>query len=106
MLGPLGQELIEAACPAPGKEIVREFLSNHCAASLPGVGDSAEWMELVDRVQLAALRGSGWDMARIRANVALANVDWRDLLVAAGFGQSLSAHIAWQRAALQSHDVS
>ncbi len=106
MLGKLTEELITCCCPASQQREISELLSRRCSSNLPGVGDSPEWGELIDRVQLAAIRGSAWNIEKIGKAVSLANIDWRDVLVGAGFANSLSAHKTWQQRAIQSHDVS
>lgn len=100
MLGPTTAELIDACCPAPLQKDICELLATQCAEGLPPVGSTPGWLELIDRVQLSVLRGSGWNIALIRAKVAQANVDWRDTLVKAGFGSSVVAHVVWQKQAL------
>lgn len=106
MLGPLTNELIQKTCPTSHQQEVGGLLSEQCSVSLPGVGIPSEWIDLIDRVQLATIRGSGWDIEKLKINVSLANSDWRDVLTAAGFGESLTAHMAWQETAVQSHDLS
>jgi hypothetical protein len=106
MLGPLTRKLIEHCCPSLLQPTVTSLLLERCSVSLQGVGTSSEWIELIDRVQLAAIRGSRWDIAEIEKNVALANLDWRDLLMSSGFGEDLAAHKRWQKHALRSKDVS
>jgi hypothetical protein len=98
--------LIEHCCPSLLQPTVTSLLLERCSASLPGAGSSSEWIELIDRVQLAAIRGSRWNITEIEKNVALANLDWRDLLMGAGFGEDLAAHKRWQQHALRSNDVS
>lgn len=106
MLGPLTNELIQKTCPASHRQAVGDLLSEQCSVSLPGVGIPSEWIGLIDRVQLATIRGSSWDIEKLKSNVSLANSDWRDVLMAAGFGENLAAHKLWQKAAVQSHDLS
>jgi hypothetical protein len=44
----------------------------------------------------SALKLSGGRMDKLREAVKLANTDWRDLLVAAGFADSVDAHKHWK----------
>jgi hypothetical protein len=106
MLGPLTNELIQKTCPTSHQQAVGNLLSDQCSVSLPGVGIPPEWIDVIDRVQLATIRGSSWNIEKLKSNVSLANSDWRDVLMAAGFGENLTAHTLWQKAAVQSHDVS
>ena len=106
MLGTLTRELISHVCPSEHQAEVAAFLESSCSNTLPGVGSSPEWAELIDRVQLAAIRGSEWKIEKIKKSVVLANQDWRDLLVASGFSNDLSAHKHWQKWALEERNVS
>ena len=49
----------------------------------------------VERIQLAVLKLSNGDIDKFLAAVELAQLDWRDVLVAAGFGNNLDAHSKW-----------
>ena len=72
---------------------VAELLDRDCGAGLPlmGVGKEDE----VERVQLAVLKcGKGTLEGTLNA-VVLAQKDWRDVLVAAGFGGDAAAHLGW-----------
>jgi hypothetical protein len=75
------------------QQAASEVLEWECADNLPlyAMTDSVR----LERVRFAALKVSGGDVEKLRKAVALANRDWRDLLMAAGFGQ-LEAHKHWQ----------
>ena len=49
----------------------------------------------LERIQFAALKVSGGDLNRLQQAIDLAKIDWRDVLVAAGFGSDLTAHTSW-----------
>lgn len=72
---------------------VRALLLEQCGNNLPGLegADSAT----LDRFRFAALKVSGGNLAKLHRAVQLARTDWRDLLMAAGFGESLTAHESW-----------
>jgi hypothetical protein len=71
------------------------LLEQECGANLPILGASGTPASL-ERVRFAALRTSGGRIDRLQDAVALAQVDWRDLLVAAGFADDPHAHEAWE----------
>jgi hypothetical protein len=48
-----------------------------------------------ERLQFAALKLSEGNLDKLDRAVALAKIDWRDLLMAAGFGEDIKAHLAW-----------
>jgi hypothetical protein len=68
-------------------------LETECGTNLPFL-ERATPREL-DRFRYAALRLSGGDSGRLQAAVALAKRDWRDLLMAARFGEDEYAHRRW-----------
>ena len=73
-------------------EAVR-LLETECGNNLPFLQqESAEGLE---RFQFAALKLSQGDLEKLRSAITLAKSDWRDLLVAAGFGNSVDAHKSW-----------
>ena len=75
--------------------VAERLLLQQCGETLPGLGASATPASL-ERVRFAALRQSGGRIDRLQDAVALAQVDWRDLLVAAGFADDPHAHEAWE----------
>jgi hypothetical protein len=71
------------------------LLEEHCGDSLPLIGTNATPQSL-ERVRFAALKLSQGDLTQLRRAVELANLDWRDLLVAADFAQDPGAHLKWR----------
>ena len=53
------------------------------------------WKESPLRVCAAMLKGSGGDLREFEKLLAMAYMDWRDVLVAAGFAQDADAHQKW-----------
>ena len=69
------------------------LLAERCGGNLPGTGG---WpAHAIERIQVAALKLSGGDFAALIEAVRIANIDWRDVLVAAGFGHDTRAHESW-----------
>jgi hypothetical protein len=66
----------------------RDFSSE----SLGCTGWSTEEME---RIWFAALKLGKGDLPAFEAAIRLGKTDWRDLLMAAGFGEDLDAHRRW-----------
>lgn len=50
---------------------------------------------LLERIRSAAVRISGGVVGELRGALALAALDWRDLLVAAEFADDVGAHLRW-----------
>ncbi|HXK17899.1 MAG TPA: hypothetical protein VNG33_08855 [Polyangiaceae bacterium] len=55
--------------------------------------ETSSWL---DRIRFAAVRFSGGRLSSLQEAVRLAQTDWRDLLVAAGFADDVNAHQKWQ----------
>ncbi len=69
------------------------LLARCCSTGLPGTRD---WPRLaIERIQFAALKVSEGSMPKLIEAVRIANVDWRDLLVAAGFAHDTRVHESW-----------
>ena len=79
--------------PQEMRGLVSEVLAAECGANLPLCETCTG--EQLDRVRFAVLKLSGGDLARLRWAVHDAQRDWRDVLIAAGFGTSLEAHRQW-----------
>ncbi len=72
---------------------VSDYLLSECGDNLPLVDDSR--LELAERIRFAVLKLSNGDFRRLVTETENAARDWRDTLVAAGFGDDTKAHLAW-----------
>lgn len=70
------------------------LIERDCGNGLPFL-DKASPVEL-ERYRFAALKISEGDIIKLRRAIEVANQDWRDLLVGAGFADSVTAHLHWQ----------
>ena len=87
------QRRVEALFHGDDARIAADLLVNECGSNLP-------FLENVDpvgfeRLRYAALKLSGGRLDALRDAAELAKADWRDLLMAAGFGIDLHAHQRW-----------
>jgi hypothetical protein len=69
------------------------LLAEQCGNNLPFLEKLDE--QGLERFCFAALKLSGGDLSRLRSAIELAKTDWRDLLMAAGFGEDTRAHTLW-----------
>ena len=84
---------IAALFPEVQQAEVARLLMTKCGKSLPFrdmLGATGR-----ERVQFAVLKISGGSMDRLVSAVELAQSDWRDAIVGAGFEDDLSAHSQW-----------
>src|SRR5438045_3553306 len=68
-------------------------LVNECGNNLPFL-EKLDMFQL-ERFRFAALKLSDGKLDLLRRAIKLAQRDWRDLLMAAGFGDDLAAHERW-----------
>jgi len=92
-LTPETEQRIDLLFPPEHRDTVRKLLLGECGNNLPFLEkiDSIA----MDRFRFAALKLSGGDLKKLRDALALAKADWRDLLMAAGFGSDIDAHKTW-----------
>lgn len=89
-----GTEQRLAAMFAPGdRALVSELLIEDCGNNLPFM-ESKDSQEL-ERVRFAVLKLSGGDLNELQRAIDLAKLDWRDVLVSAGFADNTKAHESW-----------
>lgn len=72
---------------------VEALLLARCGENLPLVNPS--FVQLVERIRFAVLKLSKGSFEDLEVHIGHANRDWRDVLVAAGFGEGLEAHKDW-----------
>ena len=92
----LSSEIIKVAhilFPEDSQEEVISILQNDCGKNVL----SSNYQNEIERIQLAALKMSNGEIESLYSAIALAQTDWRDLLMAAGFGENVKSHISWAK---------
>jgi hypothetical protein len=84
---------IHAVFPEQHSE-VEAYLQVECGDDLPGI--HPHYSELAQRIRFAVLKLSDGQFGKLKQEVGEAAIDWRDVLMAAGFGEDTQAHLAWQ----------
>jgi hypothetical protein len=84
---------LEQLFPHQQRTAAAELLEAECGAGLPLI--SSQGAEGIERIHCAVLKISEGSLEKLHAAVQLANTDWRDVLVAAGFADSALAHLSW-----------
>jgi hypothetical protein len=92
-LTPETMKRLEYLFSGKGREEAVLLLERECSNNLPSL-ERLTPVEL-QRFHFAALRLSKGDLRLLRRAVEEAKQDWRDLLMAAGFGESCDAHWSW-----------
>jgi len=87
-------ERVALLFPVERREEAALLLDRECSNNLPFL-EKASPADL-ERFHFAALKLSDGNLDQLRDAIQLANYDWRDLLVAAGFAHSCDAHLQWR----------
>jgi hypothetical protein len=84
---------IHALFPRNDWDAVEQMLLTQCGDNLPLVDST--YVELTERIRYAVLKLSKGRVSELEQQIALAALDWRDTLMAAEFGHSVTAHKSW-----------
>ena len=84
---------VEALFAENERATVTQLLVEECGDNLPF--NEGQGPVQLERIRFAALKVSAGSLTELRAAVALAKIDWRDVLVSAGFENDVAAHRAW-----------
>ena len=73
------------------RETVTEMIIEECTTERLHLSSE----DGLERIQLAVLKISNGEVDKFLAAIELAQLDWRDALMAAGFGHDTQAHLKW-----------
>jgi hypothetical protein len=76
------------------RDAAKALLYERCGNNLPFQQKADQYQ--LERFRFAALKYSDGDFSRLEQAVELAQVDWRDLLMAVGFAVDIYAHRKWE----------
>ena len=88
-LSPDNEKRVSLLFPSENRDEAIELLEKECAGNL------TLHPELLERIQVAAIKASGGSIERLVDVIVLAQTDWRDLLVGAGLADDPKAHLKW-----------
>lgn len=92
-LSPMTCSRVAALFLPEDRDAAIAMLLSRCGEGLPGMAQGSP--DDIERIRFAALRRSKGHLRELSHAVALAETDWRDLLVAAGFDADPTAHLRW-----------
>jgi hypothetical protein len=84
---------ISALFASPDQSAAAALLEAECADNLPLCETATA--KSSERIRYAVLKLSGGDLGALRTWIGHAKIDWRDVLVAAGFATDIDAHRNW-----------
>ena len=97
-LSPRTTALVESIFTLEDVEEACQSLEQDCGNNLPGCSDSDEYR--LERLRFAAIKVSQGNMSKLHEAIHEAQIDWRDLLMEAGFGYDVNEHETWAEKAL------
>jgi len=92
-LSQLTEERVASLFAPADQEKVRTILRDECGHSLPLYKSSTD--QEVERIRFAVLKLSRGRIDKLQKVVTAAKIDWRDVLLWAGFADNPIAHKAW-----------
>jgi hypothetical protein len=98
-LSPHTAQLVEAVFKARDVAEASHWLEEECGNNLPSCRDLDEYR--LERIRFAAIKLSQGNLHKLLHAIDEARMDWRDLLMAAGFGERVDTHEAWAKEVLK-----
>ena len=97
-LSPKTSQLVQLLFSETEQRDVAELLVTECGNNLPFMEEYDAYQ--LERVRFAVLKLSEGDVDKLLSAVQLAQIDARDVYVAAGFGYSVTEHQEWAQKTL------
>lgn len=92
-LSPETERRLAALFEGAARVEAADLLVAHCGDNLPF--NQATDARSLERIRFAVLKLSNGSLAALREAIEVAQIDSRDVLMAAGFGRDVQAHQAW-----------
>ena len=73
---------------------VEDLLTIECGENIPFCENNNKYE--MERIRFAVLKLSEGNLVKLVQSIELAQTDWRDLLMMAGFGEDVEAHNKWK----------
>jgi hypothetical protein len=98
-LSPRTRQLVEIFFKSNELPEAEQWLEQSCGNNLPFCEGLDEYQ--MERMRFAAIKLSKGNLPKLLEAIDEAGVDWRDLLLAAGFGHDVHAHELWAKKILE-----
>lgn len=89
----LVEERIDAIFDKELRDSARALIQEQCGMGLPLIHSAVP--AKYDRIRLAVIKISGGTIEGLERGIKEAHIDWRDVLLEAGFGYDAEAHLHW-----------
>ena len=93
------EQILMAVFPAERQEKARDLIQSECGRNLPFFESNTK--EEMERIRFAVLKISEGDLDKLHDAIELAQTDWRDLLMSAGFENDTIEHERWYRSVIE-----
>lgn len=94
-LSPHTRQLAEVIFDSKDVGEASQWLEDECGNRIPFYEESNEYD--LERIRFAAIKLSQGNLGNLLKAIDLAQIDWRDLLMGAGFGNNVRAHEKWMK---------
>jgi hypothetical protein len=98
-LSPQTKQLVELIFSPTDATEASQWLEQECGNNLPFCKEYDE--HKMERIRFAALKLSQGNLLKLSKAIDMARRDWRDVLMAADFGNHLDAHEIWAKNVLR-----
>ena len=89
------QQLVAGIFGLQDRAEASQWLEQNCGNNLPFCHDHDEYQ--MERLRFAAIKLSQGNIQKLLRAIDASCMDWRDVLMAAGFGHDVRAHEAWAK---------
>ena len=82
--------------------VISDLLFRAVSANIPFCADSSP--EEMERIRFAIIKMTKQSPLNLAVGIYLAQTDWRDLLMSAGFGDDVAQHMTWYHEQMNAND--
>ena len=87
-------EIVDTLFATEDRTEAGEILKSECADNIPFCENHDRWK--MERIRFSVLKLSEGRIDKLIQAIGLAELDWRDLFMSAGFGHDPEAHKKWK----------
>jgi hypothetical protein len=89
------EQLLKAVFPVEQQDEARDLIEIECGRNIPSCENATA--EGIERIRFSVLKISEGDLDKLYDAIDLAQIDWRDVLMEAGFDNDTKEHERWYR---------
>lgn len=98
-LSPRTTQLVEKIFAQKDIPEATQWLEEECGNKLPFCNSNDEFQ--MERIRFATIKLSEGEISKLLQAIDVARMDWRDVLMASGFGYHLDTHEIWAKEILE-----